>query len=389
MATIHQKKNNDGSNRCQVSFTLGNGRKTLSLGSKYSQNQVKMIALYVGELERVIATGGEPNRKLQAFLDDMTDDLRERFERAGLIEESKKVTLAELYDRFTNDPNGRKDSTLRTYETVIKRLFAFFDRNGNPDEITEEDGLEWRESLREHYAEATVTGCIQRMRTMFSWGVRAGYLRKNIFLDIPRGSFVNRDRMFFVSRESYGKLLDACPDQTWRTILALCRIGGLRNPSETLAVRWEDVNWEKQAVLIRSPKTERHVGHDARIIPMFPGLREELEKQFDAAEEGGSPFVIDRWRDTEMNMRTHFERIVFRAGLQQWPRLFQNLRESRANELWSEYPEHVAGYWMGHSRRIAEKHYLQVTDEQFLKALGAAQTPVLTPNRQNDKAFMG
>jgi hypothetical protein len=85
--------------------------------------------------------------------------------------------------------------------------------------------------------------------------------------------------------------------------------------------------------------------------------------------------VIDHWRDTAANMRTQFHRIIFLAGLEPWERAFQNLRESRANELWSDYPEHVASKWLGHSKRIAFSHYLQVTDEQFQRALGEKSTP--------------
>ena len=78
-------------------------------------------------------------------------------------------------------------------------------------------------------------------------------------------------------------------------------------------------------------------------------------------------------------MRTHFRRIIFRAGLAEWPRLFQNLRESRANELWSEYSEHVAAAWMGHSKRIAFSHYQQVTDEQFRRAVEPSELPPPPP----------
>lgn len=35
--------------------------------------------------------------------------------------------------------------------------------------------------------------------------------------------------------------------------------------------------------------------------------------------------------------------------------------------------------WMGHSKRIAETHYLQVTDAQFQKALGPAP-PAVSPS---------
>ncbi len=50
-------------------------------------------------------------------------------------------------------------------------------------------------------------------------------------------------------------------------------------------------------MLVHSPKTKRYAGKDTRVIPIFPEIRVELEKQFEQAEEGGSPYVIDRYRD--------------------------------------------------------------------------------------------
>ena len=195
-----------------------------------------------------------------------------------------------------------------------------------------------------------------------------GYIRKNPFEGIQRRSFVNEAKRQYIPKEWYDRLLDACPDQTWRTLLALCRFGGLRNPSETLALKWVDVNWEKSRLKVTSPKTEHHRGKESRVIPIFPEIRVELERQFEQADEGGSPFVIDRWRDTAQNLRTHFARIIFRAGLEQWPDLFQNLRRSRDNELSSEYAAYIAAAWMGHSSTIAARHYLFPTDDDFNRA---------------------
>mgnify|MGYP001444000050 CR=1 FL=1 len=46
----------------------------------------------------------------------------------------------------------------------------------------------------------------------------------------------------------------------------------------------------------------------------------------------------------------------------------QNLRSSRETELVEQFPAHVVAYWMNHSTRIAQKHYLQVTDEHYHRA---------------------
>ena len=36
-------------------------------------------------------------------------------------------------------------------------------------------------------------------------------------------------------------ILEACPDQEWRTLFALVRYGGLRCPSEVLKLKWSDI----------------------------------------------------------------------------------------------------------------------------------------------------
>ena len=73
-------------------------------------------------------------------------------------------------------------------------------------------------------------------------------------------------------------------------------------------------------------------------------------------------------RSKNSNLRRRFKKIVGRAGLQPWPKLFQNMRASRATELVKDFPEHVVTAWMGHSKRIAQKHYLQVTEDDYKQA---------------------
>lgn len=46
---------------------------------------------------------------------------------------------------------------------------------------------------------------------------------------------------------------------------------------------------------------------------------------------------------------------------------------SRQTELEEEFPSHVVCAWMGNSERVARRHYLQVTDEHFAKAVDAAR----------------
>jgi len=64
------------------------------------------------------------------------------------------------------------------------------------------------------------------------------------------------------------------------------------------------------------------------------------------APEGAVYVVDERFRKAlkpdgswgNCNLRTTFEKIIERAGLTQWPRLFHNLRASRETELVERFP---------------------------------------------------
>ncbi len=106
---------------------------------------------------------------------------------------------------------------------------------------------------------------------------------------------------------------------------------------------------------------------------MFPELRPFLEDAFEQALPG-SDFVITRYRDVDKNLRTQLNRIIRRAGLTPWEKTFQNLRSTRETELAEQFPLHVVCQWIGNSQPVAQKHYLQVTNEHFERASSSGVT---------------
>jgi len=63
------------------------------------------------------------------------------------------------------------------------------------------------------------------------------------------------------------------------------------------------------------------------------------------------------------------EKIIARADLKPWPKLFQNLRATRETELAEPYPIQVVCEWIGNSQAVAKRHYLQVTETHFAQAI--------------------
>ena len=174
-------------------------------------------------------------------------------------------------------------------------------------------------------------------------------------------------RNFFISQSLAKDVLAACPNDEWRLIFALARYGGLRCPSELATLKWSDIDWEKGRVAVSETKRKRHV--ETREIPLFPELRPFLETCFRAKDRDAIK-VVKRVRCTKNNLRTQMGRILKQAEIKQWPKLFQNLRSTRETELVQQgHPVHVVCAWLGNTPRVANKHYLQVTDEDFQKAL--------------------
>ena len=204
----------------------------------------------------------------------------------------------------------------------------------------------------------------QDAKTMFLDAVRDRLLPSSPFADMKGGSESNPERQFFITRDVASKVSEACPDVDWRLIFALSRFGGLRCPSEVLGLRWTDVDWDAGRLRIEAVKTE------LRFLPMFPEIRKALEESWEAAPEG-AVYCVGRYRGGAANLRTQFifMRILASAGVAPWPKLFVNLRSSCRTELQETFPDHVVNKWIGHSAKVAEKHYLQVTDEHWGKAI--------------------
>jgi hypothetical protein len=94
------------------------------------------------------------------------------------------------------------------------------------------------------------------------------------------------------------------------------------------------------------------------VVPIFPELRPYLEAVWEAAEPG-TEWLITRYRDVSQNLRTQMEKIIRRAGLKPWPKLFQNLRATRETELAETFPMHVVCEWIGNSAAIADRWALR------------------------------
>lgn len=370
-----------------VQFKIGQGRrKTVRLGKRTEKAaekiRIKIDALVDDAIRR------KPHNVDVATWVSRTErndsDLYDKLAAVQLVPARVRgpVLLGEFVKGFIAGRSDAKWSTRITFENVERNLVEFFGSDRLLDSITPAEADDWRRWLArpkneddsksggQGLSDNTVRRRCGIARQFFRDAMRRRILTESPFAEM-QGVAVrsNRARDYFVSRAEATAVLKVCPDTQWQVLFALSRYGGLRCPSEHLALQWDDVDFKGGRIRVKSCKTEHHEGKGERVIPLWPELRPYLLKARREAAQG-IEFVITRYRDTNANLRTQLLRIIEKAEIEAWPKLFQNLRATRQTELEEEFPTHVVCAWLGNSERVASKHYLQVTDAHFDRALG-------------------
>jgi hypothetical protein len=103
---------------------------------------------------------------------------------------------------------------------------------------------------------------------------------------------------------------------------------------------------------------------------------------WDEAPEGAEYVIPEEYRRraqgpggwANANLRTTLEKIIRRAGLEAWPRLWHSMRASCETDLARQFPLAVVAKWLGNTQAVAMRHYVDVTDADFERAIAGGET---------------
>ena len=113
------------------------------------------------------------------------------------------------------------ESTICNFRQLERSLVGYLGIDTNMRQITEGDADDWRQSLTERYAPATINKLVKRARQVFKAAVRKRVCDSNPFAEVKGGSEQNDSRKHFIERETVDAVLEHCPDAEWRLIIAL------------------------------------------------------------------------------------------------------------------------------------------------------------------------
>jgi len=356
----------------RVAFSLDdpNDRKRICLPD-HTKAQAHEVCGHVSKLVRAKLSNVAAPEDTLRWLAGIGDDLHSKLAGHGLVTprgQESRPTLKQFLARFF-ETLPVKASTAVTYKQTQANLFEYFGEEANIASVGVAEADQWRLWLvKTKLAEATISRRVKHARQFWHKAIKWGVVKDNPFNDLKAGAQANEQRAFYITPDMAVKVLDACPNTEWKVLFSLSRCCGLRCPSEHFALKWGDVDFEHKRIKVTSAKTEHFAGRGWRFVPLFPEL-EPLLLQLLAEAPEGSEYVILRYRDPKQNLRTQLQRIIVRAGLESWPRLFHNLRASCQTDLSNRFPAHVVCKWLGNTLAVAGAHYLQTTDAHFEAAV--------------------
>ena len=377
MASLHKQGGNRPGYKLRFRDT-DNRQRVLWLGD-VSKRNAETTLLHVSELERAHKGGVSPEPGTSKWANELTGRIRERLAVYGFVGAERKHIggdasrlVKPFFDSYISTRTDLKPATRYKYEESARYFIRFVGANRLLGDVTPADIDAWRlwlvtsaipakgEKPARGLATSTANKHAKRVKKLLAQAVRAKLLSESPAADQRIGPEVNRDRDHYIDHATTTKVLDAC-DTEWAVIFGLCRFAGLRCPTEVLNLKWSDVDLVEGRLRIDSVKT------GLRFCPVFPELRPLLEAAKYIAPDN-TVYVVRRYRGNAVNLRTQLVRILGRVGVVPWEKLFVNLRASARTDLQEIYPSHVCDAWLGHSTRIAERHYLQTTEAHWTRA---------------------
>lgn len=352
MASITHQPNG----RRTIQFVGPDGRRySLRLG-KVNKQAAESTRVRVERLLAARKLGETLDAETKTWLKRIDRTLEDRLVKVKLIDGRTSHTLGELSQRYLQRRTDLKPKSLKLLGNGLDRLQQFFGSDTSIHSITSADAGDWRRwMLSEGLSEATVRTYSRYAKQLFKDAQAREIVGCNPFASLPSGSVANQNNRI-VSVDEMTQVLNACPSQDWRLLLALCRYAGLRCPSETHLLTWDDVDLDQGKLTVQCPKTEHHHGHEFRTVPIQPRLALELDAA--ARTRSGSRVV----RLSRHNLHKGLARIIEASGVEPWADPFHCLRRSCETDWAEQFPEFAVAKWIGNSVTVARRHYLKLTD---------------------------
>lgn len=369
-------------------------KKKIPALSKKNLNDLQTIA------DRLLISR-ELNQPLETIWQNKVDSLGdvyiEVFNSVGLLKPvdkkaySVRVLLNELLkeDQLKADDDYLVQSTVDRRERIVNSFLDFVaDKHKTRDFDVRKIDKQFCDkfvSFKIHskkHSDKYVSAEIKWIRGYFKRLLSNGIINRNPFVDVIVPSKGGEDdRRVFIPSELLDKVtewLKENKEYSWYPYWALVRYTGCRK-AEALQLKWDHIDFDLERIEMPSPKTRRK-GKASRLMPIYEDspLLEMLKDLYEYQGKPKTGYVVrdilrlhptdrDNVKWDKKNPTTSLEWFVIESGVAPWPKLLQNLRVTRENELLQsgEYRPLAVHKFIGHSPKTFSSNYAQLNDDDF------------------------
>ncbi len=360
MATLYQR-----GEAWKLQYTDADGeRRTVTLGA-VPKRAAESATGFIDKLIDAKLVGGTPAREVSVWLAGLGDVLHERLARVGLCEPRHAVALKSFAEAYVATRGDWSDAARVQFQLGVANAVAFFGADRKLASITPADADAFRAHLAGRLKPATVRKRVRFVKHLLRQAVRSRALAENPFADQKTANVTDRERLQYVPAADALAVADELTGEV-RLVFLLARFAGLRTPTETYALTWAGVDFERGTLRVFASKTGR-----SRTVPIMAELRADLLAAFTNAPDGAER-VIGHARKLPV-IRRAVESAIVRAGVKPWPKTFQQLRASFATDCVRKLPANAAAAVLGHSRAVAAEHYWTADETDFAALQNALQ----------------
>ncbi len=254
-------------------------------------------------------------------------------------------------------------------------------------ELDAQDGEAYKAAMKQRrLSPTTIARRLGSARCILQDAVRERLLSSNPWRTVTQRTGNVGARRVYVPVGDILRVIETAPNVYWRLLIALARLEAYVYHLRPYPCGGATSSGRK--IGSRCP-VRRHPTRASR-IESFRCSRPYLEDLWEITPPGREYVFPDDWRWRSQgpngwasaNFRTTFEKIIRRAGVEPWPKLWHNLRASFEGDLATDFPLATVTKWLGNTPSIALRHYVDPTDKTF--ELAANWTP---PGYPREKAF--
>jgi integrase len=224
--------------------------------------------------------------------------------KAGTKRDPSKQTLKDYTERWLRlkIQNERiRPGTATLYKETLMRLYDYFGTDRLIRKIDRNDAQDFLASLKplskriDPLSAWSKHRVLRQCKTIFQKVVNDGIVSVNPFSDCQMKSG-EPSEWYYLKPAEFHNLLDATKNLREKALYALAYTAGLRE-SETLALYWADIDFEKGRIhIVNRPATEKYPpfyikDSDARTIPL-PNMTVALLTQLQLESPDNVPFVL-------------------------------------------------------------------------------------------------